>query len=339
MPKNKLVIPYIYMITFKPDGRVYIGSRFNSRGCCPSEFWKEGGYFTSSKHVKKLIAEYGTDSAIWEVQILQVFEPTVDLKTVPKIENEYIVDYVERNGAANIINRRWFIGETEIYTNAGMKYSDESKKKIADRMKGYVTAKDKDGNFIKVSKEEFTTRDDLTGISHNKRSYHCPITFKRVHVPEGCNPPEGYLPGLGPTLSDEGKKKLSEIAKGHCYINNGEVNKKIQKTDDIPEGWVLGRLKYNLPGWTEERRQKFKNTFAEKRANKPPKVKPPKPPKVPVKRTPEEIEANIQTQKQANERRKELGIPHGNAGRKRTEESIRKQAESRKRNKEIKQGF
>jgi len=331
----KPVVPYIYKLTFIPDGRVYIGSRFNKKGCNPSEFWVEGGYFTSSKHVKKLIAEYGTSEDVWSVEILEVFDESVELKDVPQRENDYIVNYVNSLGASMMLNRKWNVNGKTIYTNAGMKYKCKG---ISDKAKGHVLAKDSHGNTVKVPKEEFESRDDLVGLGSGMKFYHNPETSHRIKIPKDQEPPVGYISGIGSKMiSEESISKISEYQKGKTFINNGEVNKRWIKGDPIPEGWVEGRLKYDMPGWTEERRAKRSETMKRKKEDREalkalePKVEKPK--RTYRKRTAEEIAFNVRRQKEENDKRKAAGIPHGNTGRKRSQESIDKQRATRERNK------
>lgn len=59
------MIPYTYVIVNKITGQKYYGARW-SKNCHPSDLWVT--YFTSSKHVKKLISEHGQDSFIVEVR-------------------------------------------------------------------------------------------------------------------------------------------------------------------------------------------------------------------------------------------------------------------------------
>lgn len=56
---------YVYRIRFLPTGQQYIGCRY-AKGCHPSEFWREGGYFTSSPRVHNLIEAHGQDAFVVE---------------------------------------------------------------------------------------------------------------------------------------------------------------------------------------------------------------------------------------------------------------------------------
>lgn len=57
-------IPYTYKLIFKPTGQYYYGVRY-AIGCNPNDLWDK--YFTSSKHVHKLIKEYGLSSFIIKI--------------------------------------------------------------------------------------------------------------------------------------------------------------------------------------------------------------------------------------------------------------------------------
>lgn len=63
-----MTIPYTYVINC-PDGRRYYGVRF-AKGCNPSDLWTT--YFTSSKHMKRLIQIHGVDA--FEASVRKIFE-------------------------------------------------------------------------------------------------------------------------------------------------------------------------------------------------------------------------------------------------------------------------
>ena len=57
--------PYTYLITHKPTGLKYYGCRY-AKNCHPSEFWID--YFTSSKHVERLIKSSGKEFFSFEIR-------------------------------------------------------------------------------------------------------------------------------------------------------------------------------------------------------------------------------------------------------------------------------
>lgn len=66
-------IPYTYKLIFKPTGQYYYGVRY-AKGCNPNDLWDK--YFTSSKHIHKLIKEYGLNSFI--IKITKTFNNKID---------------------------------------------------------------------------------------------------------------------------------------------------------------------------------------------------------------------------------------------------------------------
>jgi hypothetical protein len=66
-------IPYTYKLIFKPTGQYYYGVRY-AKGCNPDDLWDK--YFTSSKHIHKLIKEYGLNSFV--VKVTKTFKNKVD---------------------------------------------------------------------------------------------------------------------------------------------------------------------------------------------------------------------------------------------------------------------
>ena len=46
--------------------------------------------------------------------------------------------------------------------------------------------------------------------------------------------------------SDKEKQRISLMSKGTVWINDGEKNKRINKNDNIPEGFVKGKIRINL---------------------------------------------------------------------------------------------
>jgi len=66
-----MTTPYTYLLKHIPTGLVYYGCRY-AKGCDPSEFWAK--YKTSSKYVKNLIDQYGSDTFQYEIR--KVFNST-----------------------------------------------------------------------------------------------------------------------------------------------------------------------------------------------------------------------------------------------------------------------
>jgi hypothetical protein len=66
-------IPYTYKLIFKPTNQYYYGVKW-AKGCNPNDLWVT--YFSSSKHIHKLIKKYGLDSFIFKVT--KTFDNKID---------------------------------------------------------------------------------------------------------------------------------------------------------------------------------------------------------------------------------------------------------------------
>jgi hypothetical protein len=60
-----MTVPYTYLLKHLPTGKFYYGCRY-ANGCNPLDFWTK--YKTSSKYIKKLIEEYGSNSFQYEIR-------------------------------------------------------------------------------------------------------------------------------------------------------------------------------------------------------------------------------------------------------------------------------
>lgn len=89
-------IPYTYHLYNRVTDQHYYGVRYGE-GCHPSDLWVT--YFSSSKHVKKLIKEHGIDSFDYEVR--QVFDDPIEAiewetKVLIKLKVRQRTDWLNR---------------------------------------------------------------------------------------------------------------------------------------------------------------------------------------------------------------------------------------------------
>lgn len=123
-------------------------------------------------------------------------------------------DYAEAKKIAN-----QFIGEN----NKGKHHSEESKAKISESMKGK--------NKNKTVTEE--TRRKLSEAHKGKKL----APFSDEHKRKISDSKKGKQ------LSDKCKAKISEFKKGKVWINDGVHSKLVDPSNQIPEGFKLGRIK------------------------------------------------------------------------------------------------
>lgn len=120
---------------------------------------------------------------------------------------------------------------------AGKTFSEESKRKISKRLTGLKRTKEQRQRISEARKKlHLKHTDEEKKIQSLKLK-----EYYRTHI----------HPNLGRHLTEEHKKNISKSFKGLLtgsknpmygkkFINNGRVNKLIQKDEEIPEGWLLG---------------------------------------------------------------------------------------------------
>ena len=227
-------IPYTYKLIFKPSGQYYYGVRW-AKNCNPNDLWIT--YFTSSKHVHKLIKEYGLDSFIIKVtktftnktdavnherNILKRVKASVNGKFLNKANN--MPDY-SRKGLITIHNNL----NMETYHDKNLPlpsgwtigFSDTHRKSLSEVRKG-LPAKNK-GKKIKSSGPCTNTRKqnirNARMLTEKTKCIFCdklsdPGNYKRFHG-ENCK--------FNPNIDHQKLKERSELAKKSMLkqINNG----------------------------------------------------------------------------------------------------------------------
>lgn len=93
-----MTTPYTYLLKHIPTNKLYYGVRY-AKDCDPSEFWIT--YKTSSKYVKNLIEQYGSDSFIFEIR--KTFDNDIKAR-------EWESKVLKR---LDVVNRKDFINQTD----------------------------------------------------------------------------------------------------------------------------------------------------------------------------------------------------------------------------------
>lgn len=105
----KETIPFTYKLIFKPTGQYYYGVKW-SKGCNPSDLWVS--YFTSSKHIHKLIEEYGKNS--FEYRVTKTFYNKIEAA----LWETEVLKRVNANRNGSFINKA---NNMPIHDNSGLK--------------------------------------------------------------------------------------------------------------------------------------------------------------------------------------------------------------------------
>lgn len=215
MARRQKKYHYIYKTTCNVNGKYYIGMHSTDN--------LEDGYLGSGKRLWNSINYHGKENHTKE--ILEFLKNRKELKKREKeIVNEQLLSEelcmnLQIGGGGGIIDENHHIkmrkGASDI-NRVLMKefWADQEKKKKRGE------------NISKV----------LLNLDEDKKN--------RMK--------NGTISWIGKKHTDETKKKMSESSKGKgvgednsqygtCWITNGVENKKINKFDLLPEGWVLGR--------------------------------------------------------------------------------------------------
>lgn len=208
----------IYKITNQIDGKFYIGSHKTKD--------LNDNYMGSGKYLKKAQEKYGIEN--FKKEILFVFDTADEMyKKEAEIVNE---DFLTTENTYNL-KIGGFGGWDYINTNEDLR--KEKNKKA--RVNANITIMNKYGVSNPSKIEAVKEKLSISMLNRRKNGYNkLPPSF------------------LGKRHTEETKEKMRESQKGKqdgilnsqygtMWINNGNINKKINKTSLIPEGWVKGR--------------------------------------------------------------------------------------------------
>lgn len=222
---------YVYKITFKEDGRVYIGSRISSTFLAEDDLWLK--YFTSSKVIHDLLKVYETHSDSWEYVILDQF---ADYQDAVALENSLLKE-IPKSDRDMYLNINFSAGGSIIKSNRHAKYLNISTGLIelfplgTALPEGYAN-----NNQIPPSRKGFC-------------KWIIPSTFETGN----CRVEEFPVGAILKSDYDQQKKidarnKKLEYQKSRTKhtITNGKANKKVYTDLPLPENWVVGKT--TLPG-------------------------------------------------------------------------------------------
>jgi group I intron endonuclease len=211
MPRKKHKYHYIYKTTNLINGKYYIGMHSTSN--------LEDGYLGSGNRIRRSIKIYGKEN--FKCEILEMLPDRDSLKEREKeLVNEDILKdkmcmNLQLGGGGGFVN-------------------DEHKQKFL--LAGTIAAA-KSGKNNKRRRWLFKNDTEWSEKCKNNLSNSLKgrsATFKgKKHKDDSKR-----KIGLTNSIKQSGEKN-SQF--GTCWITNGEINKKISKTDKLPNGWNLGR--------------------------------------------------------------------------------------------------
>lgn len=214
----------IYKTTNLINGKIYIGKHQTNN--------LDDGYIGSGKHLRHSIKKYGIENFVKE--ILYVFDTEVEMNAK---EKELVTEeFCMRKNTYNICEGGrggfGYINSNNLNKNNYLtSHTYELNKKRSNTLKKYRE------NLSIEEKQRISDK-----ISNKKKIYYNNHTG----------------PWFGKNLSNEHKDKISKAAKnrlldptknsqfGTIWITDKQKNKKIQKTENIPEGWSRGRIRTGI---------------------------------------------------------------------------------------------
>lgn len=198
-----IYLPYTYVIHHPLTNKSYYGVRY-ARKCSPNDLWVT--YFTSSKHVKALIDQYGKESFVCEVR--KIFNSREDA-----ISWEQKV--LRRLKVAE--NDKWLnVTYNGLYNHKGT-HSEETRKKISEKVRGRTISEE----------QRAKVRATLLGRSRSSE------TISKIKATKAKN---GYRPSEQQIISQSGTWKIT--------LPNGDTETIVNlRTYCIDKGLSAGNMR------------------------------------------------------------------------------------------------
>lgn len=249
---------YTYLIKFIPTGQLYYGVRWGNKVAPEEDLWKK--YFTSSKYIKKLINDYGSDC--FDYQIRRVFnnknkarlwEETV-LKRMKVVEKDVWLNKTDNHSILNNIDSLNKMKETNLkrYGVKNAFQSEEIKEKIRDaNIEKYGVAHPAQSEVVKQKTKE--TMLERYGVEHYSQTNEYKKRYKNtIKIKHGV---EHY------SKTDEYVQKTKETMLNKYGVDNYS---KTQEYKNKTKKTCLKKYGVENPFQSEDIKQKIKKTNLEK---------------------------------------------------------------------------
>ena len=221
---------YTYYLYHIPTGKKYYGARWANK-CSPQEdLWNE--YFSSSELVEELIKEYGKESFVAEVR------KTFDSKEATLLWEQDVITRIKAVQRKDWLNQTNNIGPYYC-DQTGRKRSPESIERNRNARKGKTLNEQHKKNISLGLLGHIVTEEARIKSRNKQKGMPKPEeTKKKMKLAQ-----MGNKNALGHVVPEETRKSMGLVHLGTRWIYNirSLKNKKIQKTDRVPEGWALGK--------------------------------------------------------------------------------------------------
>jgi hypothetical protein len=209
MNQVKAVYYTIYQINNLVNGKIYIGKHITSD--------LDDDYMGSGKHLRRAIAKYGIEN--FQKDILFVFDNEADMNTkeAELVTAEFVLEDTNYNLCVGGQG-----GFSYINTSLKDKMKDVRRTNLA-KIPVHVLRKNAYNTIKNRKKSRGFTREE--NIANSAKAWSDSAREKRAQTKFERKCQQG--------------KNNSQY--GTRWITNGSENRKIKKTDIIPEGWYAGR--------------------------------------------------------------------------------------------------
>lgn len=205
----------VYRVTNKVNGKIYVGVHKTNN--------LDDDYMGSGKYLRRAQEKHGIEN--FEKEILFVFDNPEDM-------------YAKE---AEIVNEDFLSEENTYNLNLGGTGSWHSCNNSKDKLE-WVRNGRKSADLIIFQKYGV---ENPSQLEHSRK-----INSEKMKL-KHKNGEVKYNNFYGKTHSEESKQKMSEAGKqrtgnknsqfGTMWITNGVENRKIQKNEEVPDGWNKGR--------------------------------------------------------------------------------------------------
>jgi hypothetical protein len=209
MARKEKTYNYIYKTTYKNSGKYYVGMHSTDN--------LNDGYIGSGKIIRYAIKRYGKDNFIFEI-----IEFLPDRKSLIQREIEIVnKELLSDTNCVNIVEGG----------SGGIKWQ-------TDEQRAYITKRASEYQKQQWQNSEY--RNKITNVLRNNMKESHRLGKIRYDTTKGKH------------ISEEHKRKIGEANKikqsgssnsqfGTCWITNGIENKKVKKSNALPDGWSFGR--------------------------------------------------------------------------------------------------
>jgi len=245
-------VPFTYCIRWTAHNKWYYGVKY-SDGCSPKDLWTT--YFTSSKYVKEFRTAYGEPDLI---EIRKIF----DSKTAArKWENKFLLKTKagKNPNSLNMANAGSFgikiFKPKNLPGNSGptakINQLEARTIELLNIKKSYIKQSNKGRRWVnfkfvffiffldELERSEFLAHNPDWSFGRNSQEMKSSISKKLTNVSKPVRSKE-HCEKI--SKATRGSKKPNSGPKNYIHYNNGIDEILIHRTDEIPNGFTIGRI-------------------------------------------------------------------------------------------------